>query len=73
MITELSNWQVISVSAGHNCTEKYNPLPGNVPRDFIRNIRLKQAARIFQTGHTNITEVLYSVGFNTPSHFTYQE
>ena len=45
-------------------------LTGFVPGRFIRNIRLKQAARMFHEGHKNITEVLYSVGFNTPSHFT---
>jgi signal transduction histidine kinase/ligand-binding sensor domain-containing protein/AraC-like DNA-binding protein len=49
---------------------KIQSLTGYAPRDFIRNIRLKQAARMFQEGHTNITEVLYSVGFNTPSHFS---
>jgi DNA-binding response OmpR family regulator len=45
-------------------------LTGYVPNEFIRNIRLKQAARMFQQGYTNIAEVLYTVGFNTPSHFT---
>jgi AraC-like DNA-binding protein len=45
-------------------------LTGFVPRDFIRNIRLRQAARMFKEGHKNITEVLYTVGFNTPSYFT---
>jgi DNA-binding response OmpR family regulator len=49
---------------------KIQSVTGYAPRDLIRNIRLKQAARMFQEGHTNITEVLYSVGFNTPSHFS---
>ena len=40
------------------------------PNVFMRNIRLKMAARMFMEGHKNITRVLYSVGFNTPSHFT---
>jgi YesN/AraC family two-component response regulator len=49
---------------------KLRSLTGYVPGRFIRNIRLKQAARMFKEGHKNITEVLYSVGFNTPSHFS---
>jgi len=40
------------------------------PNEFIRNFRLKMAARMFHQGHKNITTVLYSVGFNTPSHFS---
>jgi signal transduction histidine kinase/ligand-binding sensor domain-containing protein/DNA-binding response OmpR family regulator len=40
------------------------------PNVFMRNIRLKMAARMFMEGHKNVTRVLYSVGFNTPSHFT---
>jgi DNA-binding response OmpR family regulator/anti-sigma regulatory factor (Ser/Thr protein kinase) len=40
------------------------------PNEFIRNIRLKMAARMFLEGHRNVTSVLYTVGFNTPSHFT---
>ena len=49
---------------------KLNSLTGYGPGDFIRNIRLKQAARMLREGHTNITTVLYSVGFNSPSHFS---
>jgi len=40
------------------------------PSEYIRNIRLKMAAKMFQEGYTNISEVLYAVGFNTPSHVT---
>jgi signal transduction histidine kinase/DNA-binding response OmpR family regulator len=40
------------------------------PSEYIRNIRLKMAARMFQEGHTNVTTVLYTVGYSTPSHFT---
>ncbi len=44
---------------------KIRALTGYVPNIFIRNIRLRQAARMFQEGQINITKVLYSVGFNT--------
>ena len=47
-------------------------LTGFVPGELIRNLRLKQAARMFQEGHSNITRVLYTVGFNSPSHFSRQ-
>jgi DNA-binding response OmpR family regulator len=40
------------------------------PNEFIRNIRLKMAARMFLEGHRNVSSVLYTVGFNTPSYFT---
>jgi DNA-binding response OmpR family regulator/nitrogen-specific signal transduction histidine kinase len=40
------------------------------PVEFIRNTRLKAAAKMFREGHKNISSVLYSVGFNTPSLFS---
>jgi len=49
---------------------KLKSLTGYVPNRFIRCVRLKQAARMFHEGNRNITQVLYSVGFNTPSHFS---
>ncbi|MBD3183159.1 response regulator, partial [Candidatus Poribacteria bacterium] len=42
----------------------------HTPTEYIRNIRLKMAARMFHEGHDNITSVLYTVGFNSPSYFT---
>jgi AraC-like DNA-binding protein len=39
------------------------------PVEFLRNIRLKSAAKLFHEGHKNIAQVMYQVGFNTPSHF----
>ena len=41
-------------------------LTDHKPNEFIRIIRLKMAAKMFQEGHRNITRVLYTVGFNTP-------
>jgi len=49
---------------------KIMALTGYPPHEFIRNIRLKQAARMFREGNTNVTQVLYTVGFNSPSYFT---
>ena len=44
-------------------------LTDHTPNEFIRNIRLKMASKMFHEGHRNITRVLYSVGFNTPAYF----
>ena len=38
--------------------------------EFIRNIRLEQAARLIEEGKINITQVAYSVGFNNQTHFS---
>jgi AraC-like DNA-binding protein len=40
------------------------------PNEYIRNTRLRSAARMFLEGQTNITSVLYTVGYSTPSYFT---
>jgi signal transduction histidine kinase/ligand-binding sensor domain-containing protein/DNA-binding response OmpR family regulator len=45
-------------------------LTDHTPNEYIRNTRLKMAARMFLEGQTNITSVLYTVGYNSPSYFT---
>ncbi|MDR0231353.1 MAG: response regulator [Dysgonamonadaceae bacterium] len=43
----------------------------NMPaRDFIRNIRLKQAGILLKEKKLSISEVAYAVGFSTLSHFS---
>ncbi|KPL10053.1 MAG: hypothetical protein AMS26_21985 [Bacteroides sp. SM23_62] len=49
---------------------KVTALTDHSPVEFIRNIRLKRAAELFRRGQKNVSTVLYSVGFNTPSHFS---
>lgn len=39
-------------------------------RDFIRNIRMRQAARLLREKKLSITEVAYATGFANPSHFS---
>lgn len=39
-------------------------------RDFIRNIRMRQAARLLHEKKLSITEVAYATGFANPSHFS---
>ena len=38
--------------------------------EYIRNLRLQQAAKLLQSGDVNISQVTYAVGFSTPAHFT---
>ena len=45
-------------------------LTGASASTFIRNIRLDKAREMLLTGHYTITQVLYSVGFNSPSYFS---
>lgn len=39
-------------------------------RDFIKNIRMRQAARLLREKKLSITEVAYATGFANPSHFS---
>ena len=38
--------------------------------EFIRDIRLSQAAALLEQGQLNVTEIMYKVGFTTPSYFS---
>ncbi len=67
------NVERLSEEMGLSRTQVYRKLralTGHTPYEFIRNLRLNAAARMFLKGQKNITSVLYMVGFSTPSHFT---
>ena len=49
---------------------KMKELTGQTPHDFIRNIRLKQAAHLLASQHMNITQVLYACGFSNRTSFS---
>lgn len=49
---------------------KLKALTGQSPVDFIRTIRMKQAAYLLSTGKLSVSEVGYKVGYNTPSYFS---
>lgn len=40
------------------------------PTEFIRVIRLNEAARLLSEGNVSVSEVCYKVGFNFPSYFS---
>jgi AraC-like DNA-binding protein len=50
---------------------KLKALTNQSARDFIRNIRMKQAAYLLASKNMNISEVAYSVGYSSLSHFSY--
>ena len=49
---------------------KMKELTGNTPHDFVRNIRLKQAANLLANQGMNITEVAYACGFSNAGTFS---
>jgi len=49
---------------------KMKELTGQTPHDFIRSIRLKQAANLLATRNMNITEVVYACGFSNAASFS---
>ena len=61
--------QDLGVSKG-NLYKKLKALSGLTVNIFIRNIRLKTAAKLLKKGHYSISEVAYAVGFNNPKYFS---
>ena len=49
---------------------KMKEITGIPTSEFIRNLRLEQAARLIREKKVNITQVAYSVGFNNQTHFS---
>ncbi len=49
---------------------KMKELTGQTPHDFVRNIRLKQAANLLAEGNMNVAEVVYACGFGNAASFS---
>jgi len=49
---------------------KLKELTNQSARDFIRNIRLKQAATLLSEKKLTVSEVAYATGFSNISHFS---
>lgn len=45
-------------------------LTGKTPIEFIRQIRLKRAAELLTKSQMTVSEIAYTVGFNSPKYFT---
>jgi DNA-binding response OmpR family regulator len=61
--------QEVGVSRVH-LHRKMKELTNQTPHDFIRNLRLKQAAHLLEQGYQNITEVMFACGFTNPASFS---
>ncbi len=61
--------QVIGLSS-NQAYRKIKALTGQTAKEFIRNQRLKTAASLFLQKRRSISEVIYMVGFSSPSYFT---
>lgn len=67
------NVEKLSVDVGISRAQlhrKMKEITGISTGEFIRNLRLEQAARLISEGKINITQVAYIVGFNNQSHFS---
>jgi AraC-like DNA-binding protein len=49
--------------------KKLISLTGKSPLEFVRTIRLQQAAQLLEKSDLNVSEVAYRVGFNNPKYF----
>jgi AraC-like DNA-binding protein len=54
-----------------NLYRKLKALTNQSVHEFIRMVRLKQAAELLRQGESNISEIAVKVGFNDRSYFTY--
>jgi AraC-like DNA-binding protein len=61
--------KTIGISRTH-LHRKMKKMTGISASEFIRNIRLEQAARLIKEKKINISQVAYSVGFNNQTHFS---
>lgn len=49
---------------------KLKSIVGLTPVDFIRDIRIKRAVQLIDSGNFNISQVAYMTGFNDPKYFS---
>ena len=59
----------IGISRGH-LHRKIKEITGSSPGEYIRAIRLNQAAQLLKGDKKNIAQIAYSVGYNNPSVFS---
>ncbi len=61
--------QEVGMSRTH-LHRRIKSMTGLTPSDFIRSIRLRQAAELLKNKDLTITQVAYSVGFSSQTHFS---
>ncbi|WP_107826817.1 two-component regulator propeller domain-containing protein [Mucilaginibacter yixingensis] len=50
--------------------KKLKALTGLAPVDFVKDMRLRRAEQLLQTGAFNISQVAFQVGFSSPGYFS---
>ena len=45
-------------------------MTGLSPAEFIRNLRMQQAAKLLEKGDVSVAQVTYAIGMSNPNHFT---
>jgi signal transduction histidine kinase/ligand-binding sensor domain-containing protein/DNA-binding response OmpR family regulator len=58
----------LAISRAH-LYKKIHALTGKSPLEFMRTIRLQQAAQFLEKSQLTVAEVAYKVGFNNPKYF----
>lgn len=61
--------ELVGISRVH-LHRKMKELTGQSPHDFVRSLRLKQAASLLAAGNMSISDVVYACGFSTPATFS---
>ena len=67
------NVEILAQKVGYSKVQLYRKirtLTGMAPSEFIRNIRLKQAANILKESNVPVSQVAYAVGFVNPQFFS---
>ena len=49
---------------------KMKTLTGHTPVEYIRDMRLRKAAKLLKAGKFNVSEVMNTVGFSNSSYFS---
>lgn len=49
---------------------KLKSMTGLVPKDFVRNVKMKRACMMLAEGRMTVSEVAYAIGFSNPKYFT---
>ena len=61
--------QEVGLSRTH-LHRKMKEMTGLTTSDFIRNLRLRQAADLLKSGQSTVTQIAYAVGFSNQAHFS---
>lgn len=61
--------QEVGISRAH-LHRKMKDLIGMTPSDFIRTLRLRRACEVLQKGEAGVSQLAYTLGFTSPSHFS---